>query len=376
MSRIKIKTNEMIGKYASLLANIKLAKSFEYADNELKFNSCFSNRLITSLDDDKVERICKAYNLAINEQYDRELYYISDEWIPVYEKYMGEIISALKNNQILKIKDNYDNFYRRNCSAGLVGLPTNMKRFYEGRAGWLDRKWYLNDSFYRLKYLQNKINNLNLEKLSATDFGNPYGVYLNGHFIRNGADYQYFYAVKINQLCEKSKHSKKRVVEIGGGYGGVASFLMKNKGVDQYIGYDLPENLALATYTLMTIYPEEDFVLYGEQAAGKPDFDGKRFVMLPAHSIENPQCEDVSVGFNSFSFSEMSFKTAKNYIDLLCDAGVNYLYHVNHVKNSRTSADRLVPTDNYILEERTPANWNLGRSTTCDEFEFLYKRIS
>lgn len=376
MSRIKIKLNEIIGKYTSLVANNNLAKCEDYADNELNFSRCFSQRLVKSLEDDKIERICKAYNLAISDNYDRDMYYISDEWIPVYEKYMGEIISALKEKQIFQIKDNYDNFYRRNCSAGLVGLPTNMKRFYEGDVGWIDKRWYLNDSFYRLNYLKNKIEGLNLKSLGETTYGNPYGVMIDGQFIRNGADYQYFYAEKIKQLCTQSEFQKKRVVEIGGGYGGVASFLMKSPVIDQYIDYDLPENLALATYVLMTIYPAEEFVLYGEEGSSTPGFNGKRFVMMPAHSIENLQVRDISVGFNSFSFSEMSFKTAKNYIDLLSQAGVNYLYHVNHVRNSRTSADQLLPGNGYVLDERIAANWNLGRSTTCDEFEFLYRRVS
>lgn len=376
MSRIKIKINEMLGKYGSLAANINLAKNEDYIENELNFSRCFSPRLVNSLTDDKIERICKAYNLAVSDNYDRDLYYISDEWIPVYEKYMGEIISALRDKRLSKIKDNYDNFYRRSCSAGLVGLPTNMKRFYEGKVGKLDKRWYLNDSFYRLNYLKSKIEGLDLKNLEETIYGNPYGVMIDGRFIRNGADYQYFYAERIKQLCIKSKFDKKRVVEIGGGYGGVASFLMKGAGVDQYIDYDLPENLALATYVLMTIYPAEDFVLYGEEGASTPRFNGKRFVMMPAHSIENLHGGDISVGFNSFSFSEMSFKTAKNYVDLLSRAEVNYLYHVNHVRNSRTSADQLMPGNEYVMDERVAANWNLGRSTTCDEFEFLYRRVS
>jgi putative sugar O-methyltransferase len=284
---------------------------------------------------------------------------------------MGDIMSALQVDDILRVRDSFDNFYRRSCSAGLVGLPTNMDRFFKNNESSLDRRWFLNDSIYRINYLKSKLGDFDLENLASNTFGNPYGIYLENKFIRNGADYQYFYALKLEELCNKSDFKMKKVVEIGGGYGGVASYLLQNSKISQYINYDLPENLALATYTLMTIFPEEDFLLYGEEGSEDIKSCSKRIVMLPAHEIKNLSTRDLSVGFNSFSFSEMSFRTAKNYIDLLSNLKIPYIFHVNHVKNSRTSADNLIPSG-YHLQERIPANWNLGRSSTCDEFEFLF----
>jgi hypothetical protein len=72
MSRIKIKINEMLGKYGSLATNINLANNKDYKENELNFSRCFSPRLVNSLSDDKIERICKAYNLAVLDNYDRD----------------------------------------------------------------------------------------------------------------------------------------------------------------------------------------------------------------------------------------------------------------------------------------------------------------
>lgn len=371
MSKIKIKINEVLGKYASLIANRNLASLPEYKSNLIEFNKCFAERHVNSLCDSKITRICNAYKLAVAKQIDRELYSISDEWIPIYQKYMGEIISALQNGDNPKVRDSYDNFYRRSCSAGLVGLPTNMARYFKKNESILDRRWFLNDSIHRINYLKSKMGNFDLGKLDSGVFGNPYGIYLENHFVRNGADYQYFYALKLQELCNMSDYKIKKVVEIGGGYGGVASYLLRCDKVSQYINYDLPENLALATYTLMTLFPEKDFLLYGEDGFESTNFNEKRVVMLPAYEVANLKIRDLSVAFNSFSFSEMSFRAAKNYIDILSNLEMPYIYHVNHVKNSRTSADDLLPSG-YNLKERVPANWNLGRSLTCDEFEFLY----
>lgn len=371
MSKIKIKINEVLGKYGSLLANRNLETLPEYKKNLVEFNKCFAERQFNSLCDSKITRICNAYKLAVSQKIDRDLYSVSDEWIPIYQKYMGDIINALQDDDYAQVRDSYDNFYRRSCSVGLVGLPTNMDRFCKKRETSLDRRWYLNDSIYRINYLKSKLGYLDLERLATGTFGNPYGIYFDNHFIRNGADYQYFYALKLKDFCNASNYKMKKVVEIGGGYGGVASFLMHDNNISQYISYDLPENLALATYTLMTIFPENDFLLYGEEGATNTNFNDKRFVMLPAHEISNLKVRDLSVAFNSFSFSEMSLRAAKNYIDTLAALEMPYIYHVNHVKNSRTSADDLIPSG-YHLKERIPANWNLGRSLTCDEYEFLF----
>lgn len=371
MSRLKIKINEILGKYLSLLTNRNLASLQDYKKNLVSFHECFAERPINTLSDSVIERICKAYKLAVDQQIDRDLYSISDEWVPIYQKYMEQIINALQSCNKTKIRDSYDNFYRRSCSAGLVGLPTNMARFFNKNESNIDRRWFLNDSIYRINYLKSKLSNIDLERLASGTFGNPYGIYLDKYFIRNGSDYQYFYASKIKELCKKSDYEIKKVVEIGGGYGGVASYLLREDIISQYINYDLPENLALATYTLMTVFPEMDFLLYGEEGSDDASFKDRRIVMLPAHEVSNLKIRNLSVAFNSFSFSEMSYSAAKNYIDTLSKLEISYIYHVNHVRNSRTSADDLTPTG-YHLKERVPANWNLGRSLTCDEFEFLF----
>ena len=375
MRRLKIKLTETIGKLGSLITNRRLSNLTDYNKNLNNFERCFLEKKTPSLSDNKIDRICNAYQSAISKEVDNEKYSVSDEWIPVYQKYMGEILEALKNGDREKVRDNYDNFYRRKCSAGLVGLPTNMNRFYDNYVNELDKRWFLNDSIYRIQYLKSKIKDLDLKKLASTNYGNPYGVYIDNTFLRNGSDYQYYYARKLHELCKETKHKTKKIVEIGGGYGGVASFLLQDEGVDQYINYDLPENLALATYTLMTIFPEKEFVLYGEIGADKINFDNKRLVMLPAHSIEDLKAKDLSVAFNSFSFSEMNIKAAKNYINILSDLKTSFFFHVNHVQNSRTSANNLAPPS-YHLVERAAANWNLGRSSTCDEFEFLYAQAN
>jgi hypothetical protein len=49
---------------------------------------------------------------------------------PIYEKYMGSVMSALKGADIKTLQGIYDNFMRHPSSVGLHGMPADMQKFY------------------------------------------------------------------------------------------------------------------------------------------------------------------------------------------------------------------------------------------------------
>ena len=371
LSRVKIKIIESYGKYAALLKNREVFKSQLFKENIKGWERCFETRPTeTKISRDNLSRIVNAYNRAMNDMSQRDLYYISDEWVPIYKKYMGNIIDSLSARDYSKVEKLYENFFREKLSAGLCGLPTNMERYYLKNPSIVNKYWYVMDACHRVRVLESKMHDVTAAELATPRIGNPYGFFYDGIFVRSGADYHYYYAKKISVLLETC--DQKRVIEIGGGFGGMASFLMKNKTIEQYVDVDLPETLALATYYLMSAFPDERFLLYGEQNESETLQDYK-FVMLPSFAIESIQDQNFGVAFNSYSFSEMSKSAANNYIEILGKMGPEHILHVNHTSNAATKADDFSLGDyGYSLVNRGLSEWNHGRSKTADEFEFHY----
>lgn len=371
--RVKIKLIESYGKYIALIKNREICKSDLFNQNLTEWDRCFEDRLPKEgLPHDKVARIVRAYKCAMQDMNQRDLYYISDEWVPIYKKYMGEVIDSLASGDVSTVERLYMNFFRDRLSTGLCGLPTNMERFYLKAPTTVNKYWYLMDACHKLEALERKMGRVPTSELTMAPIGNPYGIYRDGVFVRSGADYHYYYSKKIQGLLDSCDH--KRVIEIGGGFGGMAAFLMKNSAVEQYVDVDLPETLALATYYLMSNFPNESFSLYGEHDHGESMQDF-RFVMLPSFAIENIQNSGFGVAFNSYSFSEMSSESANNYIDILGTLAPKHIVHVNHTKNAATKADDFdLEKFGYSLINRSISDWNHGRSFTADEFEFHYRK--
>ncbi|MFL2945986.1 MAG: putative sugar O-methyltransferase [Parvibaculales bacterium] len=364
IDRLKIKLIETVGRVGAVRRNNYLKSDINYQYNLDNWDRLFEQRQGALLSDEKVLRIKCAYKEAISSNFNRDLYYISNEWIPVYRKNMSQLISALKGDDVPYLGKCLGNFFREKFANGLVGLPINMQRILN-RPTKLNKNWYLQDAIYRIQLLKELYPKIDLEALNLGYCGNPYGVIYDGIFVRTNADYQFYIAKRLEELL--LEEAAPIVLEIGGGFGGTASFLSSivNK-IKMYIDLDLPETISISTYYLMSLFPDAKFNLYGEDF--DPDAD---FTLYPAFMIERLPLDKIDIAFNSYSFGEMSADAAQNYVDHIGRIKVRKFYHINHTRNSKTSADE-IKYSNYQLVDRSQSLWNLGRSKTADEHEYLY----
>jgi hypothetical protein len=92
------------------------------------------------------------------------------------------------------------------------------------------------------------------EKLAEDKFGNPMPYYLN----TNSSGNLIHYAYSLEQLRKISIDVKdfEQIVEVGGGYGGMAKLIFNLGFAGNYIIYDLPEFSALQEYYLSSINEE------------------------------------------------------------------------------------------------------------------------
>jgi putative sugar O-methyltransferase len=356
----------------------ELLSTEEYQQNLKQIDRCFDQVDFPIIADEKLQRIREAYQRSVATQLQSgPAFNVSNEWIPIYERYMGEVISKLKTTgPVDELQAIYSQFMRHDCSFGLHGLPGDMtKTYFTGVPARHDAKLFAADNAFRIKHWVSQHPNELVATLRVPSVGNPYGYMFRNEKIRIGAEYFHHYSSKIKELLEGVTNPS--VAELGGGYGGQAYFLLRDIPNLSYVDFDLPENAALTTYFLMQSFPDKSFVLFGEEgfeeALNNPS---SQVVVAPSFCIANLSSKSRDLFFNSYSLAEMSKQTITTYVGYMCSVARKYILHVNHAKiYNEIGADEFpFDTDQFSLISREPALWNSARNLHTDEFEYLFKR--
>ncbi len=324
-----------------------------------------------------VERIIRAYNKAKAAQKNlSEIFQVSNEWLPIYNRYMGNIIDALTKENAAKVSEIYGNFMRDDCSTGLQGLPLDMKKcFFSGKISRMHKMLFLADVLHRhdlwKKFLGGKYTD---DALSSSDIGNPYGYYIDGKFIRTGAETFHYFAARISGLL-KDVRGRKMVAEIGGGYGGMAYFLLRDNADVTYADFDLPENMALTSYYLLNSFPKKKALLYGEGKLDARSLAENEIIIMPNFEFAELPSGAADLVYNSYSLAEMSRGTIDHYVSETARISKRYFLHVNHTRHSAVVADDFgVDRNSFDLASKQPARWSDMISLYTEYYEYLYKK--
>jgi hypothetical protein len=336
----------------------------------------FVGRPIDSHDDREIlKRIIVAYKSAKARQKGAgEAFNVSNEWLSIYERNLGPVMKALFSEDVAELQRMYQNFFRDPCSTGLVGLPINIPNLLSGGAIKQEfREYIVCDVLHRYELWKKRTGNkYKAAVLSAPMVGNPYGYTMDGVFIRGGADYQHYYAHAVAELLRSSE--KQVVVELGGGFGGLAYYLVRDNPQVTYVDFDLPEAVALASYYLMRSLPNVPVRLYGEAELSAETLTVPGIVLMPSFEIVKMPWKAATVSFNSYSLAEMSPGTVHVYLDQITRITSGYFLHINHNRNAVLSADKFGVEDRgFKLVSRELAGWTLGINPASDEYEYLYK---
>jgi len=331
------------------------------------------------IDDSAIlKRIAASYSKAkLAQQNAAPAYQVSNEWIPIYNRNLRGVMEALAKGNLEELAAMYRNFFRDPCSTGLIGLTANMKKHYlSGNISKRDKLLYLYDVLCRYKLWRSlTVDKYCVRSLASTSIGNPYGFELDGVFVSHGSDYLHYYASEINRLAVDEDRTV--VVELGGGYGGMAYFLIRDSDKTTYVDFDLPENLALTAYYLLRAFPALIVVLYGETELNSDTLRDNRIVLMPNFEIAKLSGNSADVVFNSYSLAEMSAEAIHEYIKHMTRISKRYFMHVNHTTNSLVKADDFgIERYGFELLYRKPALWNRGRKLVVDEYEFLYSKLT
>jgi hypothetical protein len=323
----------------------------------------FRSRIDEQADDARlIERICTAYAKAKQREANAPPAVCDTaSWRRLREGSLRPFSRALQAGNVSALQTMLRNFYRDPCSSGLLAPPHGMaKAYFRGRIRDIYRHFYLSHVLYRFDYWKTVTNNQFTEKeLAGPGAGNPFGVVIDGTHIAVGAEYAHYCAQRVLGLLAQSSSERPVAMEIGGGFGAIAYFLLRNGRPATYVNCDMPERLALSAYYLFRSFPERHFVLYGESELSPATISRTDAVFVPAFDLDALAAQAADVAFSSVAMQEHSLEGLR---DLLRQMGRIVRHSLLFIENQRTSEAlaQIIGQDHpaFTLADRRLSDWH------------------
>lgn len=102
--------------------------------------------------------------------------------------------------------------------------------------------------------------NCDYKDLEMPMYGNQIGAFIGKNFVVIGSFLNQIYAQNLSNYLNNEKNT---IIELGGGYGKFAFYILKNTKNFTYIDFDIPETLTLGSYYLSKCFPnKKNFFLW------------------------------------------------------------------------------------------------------------------
>jgi hypothetical protein len=334
-----------------------------------------------------LERICRAYVKAWEDEASvPQAYRATGWWKEVRRHNLKPVILALLSRDTEALRRMYGNFFRDPCSAGLIGLPWSGTLFGNGSRD-LYRRFYLSDVLHRLDHwVEQTGGRFSVDALTRPNIGNPFGALIEGTLIRAGTEFHHYCAHRVidllrdlpgESLAALPPYARATVVEVGGGFGDMAWYLLRDEPRVTYINFDLPETIALASYYLVKAFPEKNFLLYGEDELNPASFSQADVVLMPAFALAEFPEESADLTFCSHLLSDLSPQAMTEYVEAIARVTRNSFVHVSSSRAGERIFDLLRHGDRpFALAETRRSEWHKHRARKWDEVECVYRAAS
>ena len=223
-----------------------------------------------------------------------------------------------------------------------------------------------------------------IESLSYPMHGNQSGAFLDGTFIGAGSFFNEVYGSMLRGLV--SDLPRPVVADLGGGYGKLAYFTLRDLEKSCFLDFDLPETLCLAAYYWMKTWPEKRFLLYGEAEYSPASHEQFDAIFMPSYEIAKVGPQSIDLFINKNSLGEMTAESVRAYLGHITRA-TRYFFHMNHDRYPNLYDDHQpgllaheypVPVDQFKLLFRYADIGHLlgmgGVDYSMDIFLYLYER--
>jgi hypothetical protein len=320
----------------------------------------FRSRIDDRSDDTNIlERVCDAYNRAVQTEGSvPDVFPASRRWQEIRQRSLRPILKALVTRDIAALGRMYRNLFRDACSTGILGAPGGLSQaYFSGRIRDVFRHFYLSHVLCRLDYWNSLTDGrYTTRDLAGPGVGNPFGVVLDGTHISVGAEYAHYCSHRVREHLDPGIAT---VSEIGGGYGGTAYYLLRDRPGTTYVKFDIPENIALASYYLMKALPDLKFLCYGEKPITRESIAGANVVLLPRFAITDLPAGNVDLTFASHGLSELSRDNLDHFLGQISRITTKRLLFMNNQPfNEVISASIQTQNHPFALVESRHSGWH------------------
>jgi hypothetical protein len=338
----------------------------------------FTSRLEDPSDDHEVlERICEAYIAAAQgERFASRVYQASAWWQQVRLASLGPVIRALCSRDITTLSRIYRNFFRNASSTGLISVPYSLtKAYFDKRIKDIHRRFFLGDTLYGIDHWKTLTGELfPLHVLAGPQIGNPFGIMVGRTLVRTGAAYQHYSSHRIASCLVSAKAT---VAEFGGGFGGMAYYLLRDQPGVKYVDFDVPECLALTSYYLLRSFPHLKFLLYGESAITAETLASADVVLMPLFEMDSLPSQSVELVFSSHAISDISQEAMSAYLKTISRISTGFFLYIGNVQGAETIRGMAAEAHHlFRLDEMKPSGWNAHRFPSANEVECRFTPIA
>jgi putative sugar O-methyltransferase len=168
------------------------------------------------------------------------------------------------------------------------------------------------------------------------------------------------FLLRILKLVE---FPRLRVLEIGGGYGGLARLFSLSGRCAQYTIVDLAGSLPFSYAFLSLNFPERSIALCAtpDDVARSQDFD---FVLVPSQITETLKGRSFDVAINTASIQEMSGPSARHFVNFLQNnIDVTYFYSMNYIFEAKNLLNETKQGQKELANLATPeldSRWGIS----------------
>lgn len=267
------------------------------------------------------------------------------------------------------------NFFRNGGISGLWGCQRMFEEFTTAPA-WQARGRF--ESFIQeFEAWHHEVPGATLDDVDQPRVGNPWGYDIDGRLVVEPAFEYHFLALRIRDLV--ADMAQPVVMEIGGGFGGLARQILRLVPGVRYVGLDLPENVIVQSWYLSRSLPDHRIGFNNLDLANGKGLTNVDALILPNWALPDLKFSRLDAIVNVHSFGEMNRSTLETYFTEFLRLRPEWIFHDNLGSPRRDNLYGVPATDypplhGYRLVSSCESRWpKYGQHNSYPCREFLFR---
>lgn len=299
------------------------------------------------------------------------VYQPGGEWEHHIRTNRMEYLEALNSGDTSKLSGLLRNFFR---NSGAHGISDDYSGIAE--ADVVTKKRFILAILKSYETWKDFVGG-ELKDLCRPFIGNPWGYYIHGNLIMGTSFRHHHYATLVSNLLVDIDNPV--VAEIGGGFGGFAYYLLKDRDDLTYINFDLPEILLISSYYLLNAFPHKRLLLCDGPQLERMSLDTIKsydIILLPNFELPKLETDSADLFFNTSSLSEMDSVTVEEYILQIARTCTRYFFHENSDRKVAKDGGHIeVPSSEFPVPANFKRIYKYPSLLTTERYrEYLYER--